>query len=39
MTWRLERDLVAAGESVVRVSPKLMAHVRNSARRLHYAAG
>lgn len=29
---RLERDLIAAGESVVRVSPKLMAHVRDSAR-------
>lgn len=32
MTRRLERDLIAAGESVVRVSPKLMADVRNSAR-------
>jgi transposase len=32
MTRRLERDLIAAGESVVRVSPKLMANVRNSAR-------
>ena len=32
LTRRLERDLVAAGESVVRVSPKLMAHVRDSAR-------
>ena len=32
MTRRLERDLIAAGESVVRVSPKLMAHVRDSAR-------
>ena len=28
LTRRLERDLIAAGESVVRVSPKLMAHVR-----------
>ena len=28
----VERDLIAAGESVVRVSPKLMAHVRDSAR-------
>jgi transposase len=32
MTRRLERDLIAAGESVVRVPPKLMAHVRDSAR-------
>jgi transposase len=32
MTRRLERDLIAAGESVVRVSPKLMADVRDSAR-------
>jgi transposase len=32
LTRRLERDLIAAGESVVRVSPKLMAHVRDSAR-------
>ena len=32
LTRRLERDLVAAGESVVRVSPKLMAHVRDSSR-------
>jgi transposase len=32
MTRRLERDLNAAGESVVRVPPKLMAHVRDSAR-------
>jgi transposase len=32
MTRRLERDLIAAGESVVRVSPKLMAEVRDSAR-------
>jgi transposase len=28
----LERDLIAAGESVVRVPPKLMAHARDSAR-------
>jgi transposase len=32
LTRRLERDLIAAGESVVRVPPKLMAHVRDSAR-------
>ena len=32
LTRRLERDLIAAGESVVRVSPKLMAHIRDSAR-------
>ncbi len=32
MTRRLERDLISAGESVVRVSPKLMAHIRDSAR-------
>ena len=32
LTRRLGRDLIAAGESVVRVSPKLMAHVRDSAR-------
>ncbi|KBZ57151.1 hypothetical protein K875_05669 [Mycobacterium [tuberculosis] TKK-01-0051] len=32
MTQRLERDLIAAGEAVVRVSPKLMADVRDSAR-------
>jgi transposase len=32
MTRRLERDLIAAGEAVVRVSPKLMADVRDSAR-------
>jgi transposase len=31
LTRRLERDLIAAGESVVRVSPKLMAHIRDSA--------
>ena len=29
---RLKRDLIAAGESVVRVPPKLMAHIRDSAR-------
>lgn len=28
----LERDLIAAGEAVVRVPPKLMAHARDSAR-------
>ena len=32
LTRRLERDLIAAGESVVRVPPKLMAHLRDSAR-------
>jgi transposase len=32
LTRRLERDLLAAGESVVRVPPKLMAHIRDSAR-------
>lgn len=32
LTRRLERDLIAAGESVLRVPPKLMAHVRDSAR-------
>jgi transposase len=32
LTRRLERDLIAAGESVVRVCPKLMADVRDSAR-------
>ena len=32
LTRRLERDLIAAGESVVRVPPKLMAHFRDSAR-------
>jgi transposase len=32
LTRRLERDLIAAGESVVRVPPKLMAHIRDSAR-------
>lgn len=32
LTRRLERDLLAAGESVVRVPPKLMAQIRDSAR-------
>lgn len=32
MTRRLERDLIAAGEVMVRVAPKLMADVRDSAR-------
>jgi transposase len=32
LTRRLERDLIGAGESVVRVPPKLMAHIRDSAR-------
>ncbi|MCC3333003.1 IS110 family transposase [Nocardia abscessus] len=32
MTRRLESDLIAAGERVVRVPPKLMAHARDSAR-------
>ncbi len=32
LTRRLERDLIAAGESVVRVVPKLMAQMRDSAR-------
>jgi transposase len=32
MTRRLERDLLGAGEQVVRVPPKLMAKVRDSAR-------
>jgi len=32
LTRRLERDLIAAGESVVRVPPKMMAHIRDSAR-------
>ena len=34
LTRRLERDLIAAGETVVRVSPKLMAHVRDWARQI-----
>src|SRR6476620_3775062 len=29
---RLERDLLSAGQSIVRVPAKLMAHVRDSAR-------
>jgi transposase len=32
LSRRLERDLLAAGESIVRVPPKLMAGTRNSAR-------
>ena len=32
LSRRLERDLLAAGQAVVRVPPKLMAHVRDSAR-------
>src|SRR4051812_31311137 len=32
MTRRLERDLLAAGERIVRVPPKLMANMRDSAR-------
>jgi transposase len=32
LTRRLERDSIAAGESVLRVPPKLMAHIRDSAR-------
>ncbi len=32
LSRRLEKDLLAAGQSVVRVPPKLMAHVRDSAR-------
>lgn len=32
LSRRLERDLLAAGESIVRVPPKLMAHTRDSAR-------
>ena len=32
LSRRLERDLLAAGESIMRVPPKLMAHVRDSAR-------
>jgi len=32
LSRRLERDLLAAGESIVRVPPKLMAATRNSAR-------
>ena len=32
LSRRLERDLLASGQSIVRVPPKLMAHVRDSAR-------
>ena len=32
LSRRLERDLLAAGETLVRVHPKLMARVRRSAR-------
>jgi transposase len=32
LSRRLEADLLAAGEQVVRVPPKLMAHARNAAR-------
>ncbi len=32
LSRRLERDLIAAGERIVRVPPKLMAHARDSAR-------
>ncbi len=32
LSRRLERDLLAAGQSIVRVPPKLMANVRSSAR-------
>jgi transposase len=32
LSRRLERDLLGAGEQVARVPPKLMAHVRDSAR-------
>jgi transposase len=32
LSRRLERDLLGAGERVVRVAPKLMAHARDSAR-------
>lgn len=32
LSRRLERDLLAAGHTIVRVPPKLMAHVRESAR-------
>ncbi|HWJ52236.1 MAG TPA: IS110 family transposase [Propionibacteriaceae bacterium] len=32
LSRRLERDLLAAGEQLVRVPPKLMAHMRDSAR-------
>jgi len=32
LSRRLERDLLGAGERIVRVPPKLMAHARDSAR-------
>ena len=32
LSRRLERDLLSAGEQIVRVPPKLMAHARDSAR-------
>ena len=32
LSRRLERDLLGAGEIIVRVPPKLMAHARDSAR-------
>jgi transposase len=32
LSRRLERDLFGAGQKIVRVPPKLMAHVRDSAR-------
>lgn len=32
LSRRLERDLLSAGQAIVRVPPKLMAHVRDSAR-------
>ncbi len=32
LSRRLERDLLAAGQTIVRVPPKMMAHVRDSAR-------
>ena len=32
LSRRLERDLIAAGERIVRVPPKLMANVRDGAR-------
>src|SRR4029077_4323215 len=32
LSRRLERDLLAAGERIVRVPPKLMANIRDSAR-------
>jgi transposase len=32
LSRRLERDLLAAGEAIVRVPPKLMAHARDGAR-------